>query len=110
MITTHNNSGTYSLKITGINRNALTAADFTFATASVNDITAGGANSDDLFGGLGNDTLNGGAGDDRLFGEQGDDKLTGGSGSDTFTGGAGNDTIVLENFNGSNLCSMTRMS
>ena len=100
MITTRNNSGIYSLKITGINRSALTAADFTFATAVINDITTGGANNDDLFGGLGNDTLSGGAGDDRLFGEQGDDRLFGGAGSDTFTGGAGNDTIALENFNG----------
>ena len=106
MITTRNNGidtsyGNYGLKLTGINRNSLTAADFTFATASINDTLTGGANSDDLFGGLGNDTLSGLAGDDRLFGEQGDDRLVGGSGSDTFTGGAGNDTIALENFTGS---------
>jgi Ca2+-binding RTX toxin-like protein len=107
VITTRNNGastnfGLYSLQLTGTSRGALSAADFIFSTAVVNENLIGGANSDDLFGGLGNDTLQGGSGSDRLFGEQGNDRLVGGSGSDTFTGGAGNDTITLENFNGSN--------
>ncbi len=105
IITTRNNGydtsyGTYSLNLSGINRNLLAATDFIFATTAVNDTLNGGANSDDLFGGLGNDTLQGAAGSDRLFGEQGNDRLVGGSGSDTFTGGAGNDIINLENFKG----------
>ena len=102
VISTRNNSfsdTSYDLKITGINRNALTAADFTFATAAVDDTLTGSTRNDDLFGGLGNDTLNGGSGDDRLFGEQGNDRLVGGLGNDAFTGGAGNDTIVLESSN-----------
>jgi Ca2+-binding RTX toxin-like protein len=96
----------YNLKLNGINRNALTAADFTFATTSLNNtlssgIYNGGVNNNDLFGGSGNNTLQGGAGDDRLFGEAGIDRLVGSSGSDLFTGGTGNDTFVLENFIGS---------
>jgi Ca2+-binding RTX toxin-like protein len=106
VITTYNNGadnryGKYSLKLTGINRSALLATDFNFATATTNDNIIGGAENDDLFGGFGDDTLNGGNKDDRLFGENGTDRLIGGSGSDTLTGGAGSDTFVLENFNGS---------
>jgi Ca2+-binding RTX toxin-like protein len=103
VITTHINNYDgygYSLKLNGINRNALTASDFIFATIPVNStisssIYNGGINNNDLFGGSGNNTLLGGAGNDRLFGEAGTDRLVGGSGSDTFTGGAGNDTFVL---------------
>jgi Ca2+-binding RTX toxin-like protein len=105
VITTRNNSAStsfgYSLQLTGINFNALTAADFIFSTNVFNESLTGGNDSDDLFGGLGNDTLQGGAGSDRLFGEQGNDRLLSGLGSDTLTGGLGNDTIVLESFNGS---------
>jgi Ca2+-binding RTX toxin-like protein len=104
VITTYNNGiddryGKYSLKLTGVNRSALMATDFNFATATTNDNIVGTANNDDLFGGFGDDTLNGGGKDDRLFGEAGTDRLIGGSGSDTLTGGAGSDTFVLENFN-----------
>jgi Ca2+-binding RTX toxin-like protein len=101
VITTQNNNYYtdygYSLKL-NINRNALTAADFIFATTSLNNTISGGAYNDYLFGGLGNNTLNGGGFNDRLFGENGNDRLIGGSGSDTLSGGAGNDVFVLENF------------
>ncbi len=95
-----NNYG-YSLKLNGINRNALTASDFTFATTALNSTISGGVYNDDLFGGFGNNLLQGDGGDDRLFGEAGIDRLVGGTGSDTLTGGTGNDTFVFESFNGS---------
>jgi Ca2+-binding RTX toxin-like protein len=102
VITTQYNSlnGFYSLRLNGINRSTLSAADFIFNTNIINESKIGTINGDDLFGGQGNDTLNGSAGDDRLFGEQGNDNLIGGSGSDYLTGGAGNDIFALEYFAG----------
>jgi Ca2+-binding RTX toxin-like protein len=97
VITTRNNgldtSYGYSLKLNGINRNALTATDFIFSINAFNETLTGGAYSDDLFGGLGDDNLLGVAGNDRLFGEQGNDVLNGGIGNDTLDGGLGNDTL-----------------
>jgi Ca2+-binding RTX toxin-like protein len=93
-------NGSYSLRLNGINRSTLSAANFIFNTSIINDSKIGTDNNDDLFGGQGNDTLNGSAGDDRLFGEQGNDNLIGGYGSDYLTGGAGNDIFALQYFTG----------
>lgn len=90
-IVTRLNGQTHTLRLQDVPRAFLTAADFIFATATVNERLNGAAGADDLFGAGGDDELVGLAGDDRLFGGSGDDGLFGGDGADTAVGGVGND-------------------
>ncbi len=101
-LTFMNNGFAQTVTITGLaNALTLTAADFVFNTAIVDNTLNGTLNADDLFGGLGNDTLNGSDGNDRLFGEAGNDTLAGGNNNDTLFGGAGTDGLDGGNGNDS---------
>ena len=86
----------FDLSAKGANVENLTFGDG-FAVGIGNDldnIITGGAFEQDLSGGKGNDTLNGNAGDDVLSGGDGNDVLEGGLGADSLDGGAGKDVFL----------------
>lgn len=81
-------------QITGLNINAVTAANY-INSVDYMSLLEFIANGDDKFNGSnGNDYLIAFDGNDSLLGNKGDDQLDGGNGNDTITGGAGNDVLV----------------
>ncbi|MGI9422025.1 MAG: calcium-binding protein, partial [Hyphomicrobiaceae bacterium] len=106
--------GDVSVKLQGINADALTAASVVGAAfpraageqvendqsgvirtgTDGNDDLRGADGNDELRGLGGNDRLAGGLGDDRLFGGDGDDFLLGQLGNDELFGGAGDDLLI----------------
>ncbi len=79
-------------------------ADWTYGTASNDNLSGDAGAVNRLFGAVGDDTLTGGAladwlaggsGDDSLYGLDGDDTLWGGHGNDLLYGGLGFDTVQL---------------
>lgn len=103
-----------SIRLTGVDVNALTADNFDFIEdqyieGTPNNDTLEGAEGDDTILGFdgddqlrgfdGNDTIDGGAGFDNIWGGDGDDILEGGSEWDNVYGEGGND-IITDNAGG----------
>ena len=92
------NSGSYTLSVTGMTVDPATGDTRTgtdrvpddTSTADVNEYVSG---NDKLKGGAADDKLNGGSGDDTLYGMAGDDTLDGGPDDDLLVGGPGADTL-----------------
>lgn len=63
-------------------------------SASLHQVSTGGANRDVLPSSNGNDLLNGQDGDDELRGKGGNDWLIGGRGNDLLKGGIGDDLLI----------------
>ena len=102
------NSGTYSVMVTGVvvdpavsmdidgTERVMAAVDPEVAYSSGNDKLTGTDAAENLNGLSGDDSLYGMGGDDTLDGGADDDLLVGGPGADTLMGGAGDDTISYE--------------
>lgn len=93
-INTTYNGEQYSITITRLKNDDLTARDFIFNTKGA-AISVGTEFADKLFAGALGDTLDGKGGNDELFGGKGADILIGGAGNNTFYGGSGQDRFVI---------------
>lgn len=86
--TVFNFSATDGVRLAGVSKASLTAANFVFGSGS----GTGGGTGGETGGGTGTGSGGGSSGSGQtLTGTTGRDYLIGGSGSDTITGGAGND-------------------